>query len=97
MINERWDDNQEIKCHVGKAKSIINKMSAILKRHSLSFETKIRHPSQQNYVLKLFLKYYLQFIKCFKNISISTKYILKMFLKHFLLPSRVLKKILAIF
>jgi Reverse transcriptase (RNA-dependent DNA polymerase) len=43
IINEQWDNVQEIKCRIGKAKAVFNKMSAIFKSHHLSLETKIRH------------------------------------------------------
>lgn len=43
IINEQWNNVQEIKCRIGKAKTTFNKMSAIFKSHNLSLETKIRH------------------------------------------------------
>jgi len=43
MVNERWDNTQEIKCRTGKASTTFNKTSAIFKSHHLSIETKTRH------------------------------------------------------
>uniref|UniRef100_A0A8D8YBA7 Craniofacial development protein 2 n=3 Tax=Cacopsylla melanoneura TaxID=428564 RepID=A0A8D8YBA7_9HEMI len=42
IINEQWDNSQEIRCRIGKAKSTFNEMSAVFKSHNLTLETKIR-------------------------------------------------------
>jgi hypothetical protein len=43
MINEKWDNTQEIKCCRDKARTTFNKMSAFFKSHKLSLKTKMRH------------------------------------------------------
>lgn len=43
IINEQWVSAQEIKCHIEKARTVFNKMSAIFKTHNLSLKTKLRH------------------------------------------------------
>lgn len=42
IINENWDNTQEIKSRIGKARSTFNQMSAVFKSHDLTLETKIR-------------------------------------------------------
>uniref|UniRef100_A0A8D8S265 Reverse transcriptase domain-containing protein n=1 Tax=Cacopsylla melanoneura TaxID=428564 RepID=A0A8D8S265_9HEMI len=42
IINEDWDNSQEIKSRIGKARSTFNQMSAVFKSHDLTIETKIR-------------------------------------------------------
>lgn len=42
IINENWDNTQEIKCRIEKARAIFNKMSALFKNHNLTLATKIR-------------------------------------------------------
>uniref|UniRef100_A0A8D8Y176 Craniofacial development protein 2 n=3 Tax=Cacopsylla melanoneura TaxID=428564 RepID=A0A8D8Y176_9HEMI len=41
-INESWDNSQEIKSRIGKARSIFNSMSAAFKSHNLTLDTKVR-------------------------------------------------------
>uniref|UniRef100_A0A8D9EQ38 Craniofacial development protein 2 n=1 Tax=Cacopsylla melanoneura TaxID=428564 RepID=A0A8D9EQ38_9HEMI len=42
IINEAWDNSQEIKSRIGKARSIFNSMSAAFKSHNLTLDTKVR-------------------------------------------------------
>ncbi|CAG9837704.1 unnamed protein product, partial [Diabrotica balteata] len=42
IINESWDNTQEIKCRIGKAKSAFFTMSSVFKSHNLTLKTKIR-------------------------------------------------------
>ena len=42
IINEAWDNSQEIKCRIGKARSVFNSMGSIFKNHDLTMDTKMR-------------------------------------------------------
>uniref|UniRef100_A0A8D9ETK3 Reverse transcriptase domain-containing protein n=1 Tax=Cacopsylla melanoneura TaxID=428564 RepID=A0A8D9ETK3_9HEMI len=42
MINEAWDNSQEIRCRIGKAKSTFLTMGSVFRSHNLTLETKIR-------------------------------------------------------
>ncbi|CAI6350836.1 unnamed protein product [Macrosiphum euphorbiae] len=42
VINEQWDNAEEIKCRIGKARDVFNSMSASFKSHDLSLHLKIR-------------------------------------------------------
>lgn len=42
IINELWDNSQEIRCRIGKAKSTFLSMRQVFKSHSLSLEMKKR-------------------------------------------------------
>ena len=42
IINENWDNSQEVKFRIGKARSFFQKMSAVFKSHNLTLGTKIR-------------------------------------------------------
>ncbi|CAG9834503.1 unnamed protein product [Diabrotica balteata] len=53
IINEQWSNLQEIKCRMGKARMVFNKMSAIFKSHNISLDTKMRH--LRCYVLSVLL------------------------------------------
>ena len=44
IINESWDNTQEIKCRIGKAKSAFLTMSSVFKSHDLTLETKTKAP-----------------------------------------------------
>lgn len=43
VINEQCDSTQEIKCHLGKARMVFKKMSAIFKSPNIFLETTMRH------------------------------------------------------
>ncbi|KAL4120153.1 hypothetical protein QTP88_012884 [Uroleucon formosanum] len=42
VINDQWDNAEEIKCRIGKARSVFNLMNASFKSHNLSIQLKIR-------------------------------------------------------
>ncbi|KAL1447016.1 hypothetical protein WDU94_015647 [Cyamophila willieti] len=42
IINESWDNSQEIRCRIGKAKTAFLTMAKVFKSHNLTLETKIR-------------------------------------------------------
>ncbi|CAG9837229.1 unnamed protein product [Diabrotica balteata] len=42
IINESWDDTQQIKCRIGKTKSAFLIIRFVFKSHDLTIETKIR-------------------------------------------------------
>uniref|UniRef100_A0A8D8SH15 Craniofacial development protein 2 n=1 Tax=Cacopsylla melanoneura TaxID=428564 RepID=A0A8D8SH15_9HEMI len=42
IINEDWQNSQEIKSRIGKAKSTFNRMSTFFKTHNLSLDIKVR-------------------------------------------------------
>lgn len=41
-INENWDNSQEIRCRIEKARSVFIKMSPLFKSHNLSLHMKLR-------------------------------------------------------
>lgn len=43
VINEQWDNEQETKCRIGKARAVFNKIRAIFKSHNISLKTKETH------------------------------------------------------
>jgi len=42
VINEQWENAEEIKCCIGKARDVFNSISASFKSHNLSLHLKIR-------------------------------------------------------
>jgi len=42
-VNEKWNNAQEIKSHIGKARTPFNKISIIFKNHTLIIKTKMRY------------------------------------------------------
>jgi len=42
VINDQWDNAEEIKCRMGKARNVFNSMSSSFKSHNLSIQLKIR-------------------------------------------------------
>uniref|UniRef100_A0A8D9EV91 Craniofacial development protein 2 n=1 Tax=Cacopsylla melanoneura TaxID=428564 RepID=A0A8D9EV91_9HEMI len=42
IVNESWDNSQEIKCRIGRARIFFNSMHAAFKSHDLTLETKMR-------------------------------------------------------
>lgn len=43
MRNGKWKNTKEIKCLIGKARTIFKKMNPFFKSHNLSLKTKMRH------------------------------------------------------
>jgi hypothetical protein len=42
VINDQWDNTEEIKCRIGKSRNVFNSISASFKSHNLSLQLKIR-------------------------------------------------------
>lgn len=42
MINENWDNSQEIRCRIEKARAAFIKMNTLFKSHNLNMEIKLR-------------------------------------------------------
>uniref|UniRef100_A0A8D8RKC5 Craniofacial development protein 2 n=1 Tax=Cacopsylla melanoneura TaxID=428564 RepID=A0A8D8RKC5_9HEMI len=41
-INEAWDNSQEVKCRIAKARNVFNSMDSVFKSHNLTLDTKTR-------------------------------------------------------